>query len=69
MSYSSLEAHLKENPQLEHVFWESMQTGDPWLLGVQKPPTDFTKYVLGRIKAANPQSEHMISNVQIPREI
>ena len=48
MSYDDLEPFLKDNPQLNQVF--KMNIVDPVGIGVSKPPTDFQKYVLNKVK-------------------
>lgn len=42
---------------------------DAMRIGVKKPPSDFSKYVLGKIKAANPGSTIGTRHFDIPKEI
>lgn len=56
MSISEMEKYEQDNPQHERVY-HSVNVVDPTGIGVSKPPSDFTKYVLGKVKAANPHTE------------
>lgn len=68
MSYDELEAYLKKHPEVNQTF--RMNLVDPVGIGISKPPVDFQKHVLGRIKAANPHSEAVASKRWgIPKEI
>ena len=54
--------------------WEQVVTVpnfvDPVSIGVTKPPSDFQKYVLGRVKASVPQADAVASKRwDIPKEI
>lgn len=49
MSISAKEEYLKNNPNIEQVFTQ-FNMGDPIRLGITKPPADFSKYVLGKVK-------------------
>lgn len=43
---------------------------DPVSIGVTKPPSDFQKYILGRVKSAVPQADAVASKRwDIPKEI
>lgn len=53
MSISAKETYLEENPHIEQVL-TSLNLVDPVGIGITKPPSDFSKYVLGRIKEASP---------------
>ena len=44
------------NTNLERVY-HSVTVVDPVGIGVTRPPSDFSKYVLGKVKAANPHTE------------
>ena len=48
MPYSELEKYLNHNPHMEQVF--KLNVADPVNIGVTKPPVDFQKYVLGKVK-------------------
>lgn len=69
MSYDDLEKLLAENKHLRRVY-KPVMIVDPTGIGVSKPPVDFQKHVLGKIKAANPGST-AIGNKRwtIPKEI
>jgi hypothetical protein len=49
MTILELEVFLRENPEFEVTFLQ-MQVGDPVLLGVHRPPSDFTNHVLAPIE-------------------
>jgi hypothetical protein len=48
MSYDELLAFLENNPKVNQVF--KMNLVDPVGIGVSKPPVDFQKYVLNKVK-------------------
>lgn len=49
MTISAMEKFLAENSDYEIAFLK-MQVGDPVVLGITQPPSDFTKYVLAPIE-------------------
>jgi hypothetical protein len=53
MSISAKEKYLKENADIEQML-TSLNLVDPVGIGVTRPPSDFSKYVLGRIKETAP---------------
>lgn len=55
MSISEMEEYEKANPSHVRVY-KPVVIGDPVLMGVKKPPSDFDKYVLGRIKENSPNN-------------
>ena len=68
MSYDELISYLNEHPELNQVF--RMNVVDPVGIGVSKPPSDFQKYVLGKVKEANPHADAVASKRwNIPREV
>ena len=67
MPYSELEKYLKDNPNVNQTF--HMNLGDPIRMGVTKPPSDFSKYVLGKVKATNPLGKAVERRYTIPKEI
>ena len=68
LSYDDMMEYLKEHKEVHQIF--RMNVVDPVGIGVSKPPQDFQKYVLGKVKAANPQSDAVASKRwNIPREI
>ena len=68
MPYDDLDKYLKDNPNVHQTF--KLNIVDPMGIGVSKPPSDFSKYVLGKVKqvpgAHNPAIEKRWS---IPKEI
>lgn len=67
MSYDQLKEFLENNPMLNQTF--RMNIGDPIRMGITKPPSDFSKYVLGRVKATNPLGTAVERRYTIPKEI
>lgn len=67
MTISEMTEFEKDNPQLERVF-EPIGIVDPTGLGVQRPPSDFQKYVLGRVKAKHPKGS-VEKRWHIPKEV
>lgn len=67
MSYEQLKEFLQKNPQLNQTF--QMNIGDPVRMGVTRPPTDFSKYVLGRVKETNPLGGAVERRYTIPKEV
>lgn len=69
ISFSELETILENNKNLRHVI-RPIMIGDPVGMGITKPPADFQKFVLGKIKASNPGSDAIASKRwDIPKEI
>ena len=60
MSISKMETYLSENPDVQQVL-TTINIVDPVGIGVTKPPADFQKYILGKVKevagAHNPAIE------------
>ena len=69
MSYDQLKEFLVDFPNLNQTF--RMNLGDPVGLGITKPPSDFSKYVLGRIKEATPGAKKDVIEKRwhIPKEV
>lgn len=67
MSYEQLQEFLKNNPEVNQTF--RMNIGDPVRMGVTRPPTDFSKYVLGRVKENNPLGGAVERRYTIPKEV
>lgn len=53
MSISAKERYLEENTDIDQML-TSLNIVDPVGIGVTRPPSDFSKYVLGRIKETAP---------------
>jgi len=68
MSNSDREAFLKDNPKVIQVLTR-LNIGDPVTLHVTKPPSDFQKYVLGKVKERNPLGSAVERRYTIPKEI
>lgn len=67
MTYDQLKEFLANNPKVNQTF--RMNLGDPIRMGVTKPPSDFSKYVLGRVKETNPLGGAVERRHTIQREI
>lgn len=69
MTYDQLKEFLVDFPSLNQTF--RMNLGDPVGLGITKPPSDFSKYVLGRIKEATPGAKKDVIEKRwhIPKEV
>ena len=69
MTMAELDAFKKKNKHLEQAITQ-MNIGDPVKLGIKKPPSDFSKYVLGRVqeKVGKKHATGMNQKFHIPRE-
>lgn len=69
MTYDQLKTFLTDNPNLSQTF--RMNIGDPVGMGIMKPPSDFQKYVLGRVKEAVPGAQKSVIEKRwhIPKEL
>jgi hypothetical protein len=67
MPYEELKTFLENNTQLNQTF--RMNLGDPIRMGVTKPPSDFQKYVLGKVKEHHPLGGAVERRYTIPKEI
>ena len=64
---SGLDEYLAANPKIRQLL--SMPViGDAVSLNFQKPPSDFSKYILGRVKEKNPLGDVERKFGTIPRE-
>ena len=69
MTIAERDEYEKNNPHLQQVL-RNFTMVDPISIGVTKPPADFQKYVLGRIKSAVPHADAVASKRwDIPKEI
>ena len=68
MSYDELMLFLEENKRVHQVF--KMNLVDPVGIGVTRPPSDFQKYVLGKVKQMPGANKDVIEKRwQITKEI
>lgn len=67
MPYEQLQPFLEANPNLSQTF--RMNIGDPIRMGVTKPPSDFSKYVLGKVKETHPLGGAVERRYTIPKEV
>ena len=69
MSIADMEKYVKKNKHIKQTIG-NMTLADPVRIGVTKPPSDFQKYVLGRIKEKNPGATAVASRRwHIPKEL
>jgi hypothetical protein len=69
ISFDEMESYLKTNKHMRRVY-KPVLIADPVGLGITKPPVDFQRHVLGRIKDKNPGAT-AIGNKRwtVPKEI
>lgn len=68
MTISEMEKYENDNPSIQRVY-QKIGVVDPVNIGVTRPPSDFQRNILGRIKAAVPESSAIASRRWgIPRE-
>jgi hydroxyethylthiazole kinase-like sugar kinase family protein len=68
MSYEELKQFLEDNPKVNQTF--RMNIVDPVGIGVTKPPADFQKYVLNKVKSVPGANKGEIEKRwHIPKEI
>jgi hypothetical protein len=68
MSYEELKQFLEDNPKVNQTF--RMNLVDPVGIGVTKPPSDFQKYVLGKVaKVPGADKAKLEKRWHIPKEI
>lgn len=62
--------YLKDNPTIERYYTSMPNVADSTrLMDGQKPPADFQKYVIGRMKASIPQNTLADRKYSVPTEI
>lgn len=66
MKIAELDSFKENNPHLERYI-SSMNIGDPVRLGITRPPVDFQKGIVERMKAAIP-GNNIKSKWETPRE-
>jgi NH3-dependent NAD+ synthetase len=68
MSYEELKQFLEDNPKVNQTF--RMNIVDPVGIGVTKPPSDFQKYVLNKVKQVpGADKDRIEKRWHIPKEI
>ena len=69
MSISEMEEFEKSNPNMERIY-KPIAMVDPVGIGVTKPPADFQKYVLGKVKETAPGASAVANKRwHIPKEV
>jgi hypothetical protein len=69
MTMAEHEEYTKNNPYLQQVLG-GMTVVDSWNIGVTKPPSDFQKYVLGKVQARTAGADAVANKRwSIPKEI
>ena len=68
LSYDEMIKYLEDNPGLSQTF--RMNIVDPVGIGITRPPADFSKYVLGKVKQMPGANKDVIEKRwTIPKEI
>lgn len=67
MSIADMEEYEADHPHLERVF-DTMNVIDPTGAGISRPPADFQKFVLGKVKANHPKGS-VEKRWTIPKEV
>jgi hypothetical protein len=68
MSMAEMDEFEKNTPHMQRVY-DHMHLVDPVGIGVSKPPSDFSKYVLGKVaKVAGAQNSQLEKRWARPRE-
>lgn len=68
-SIAEMEQHTKDNPNVEQVIGV-LNIGDPVRLGITRPPIDFQKHVLGKVKEMPGANKSVIEKRWVcPKEI
>lgn len=68
MSMSEMEKYETNNPHMERCY-DQMNIVDPVGIGVSKPPSDFSKYVLGKVaKVPGAQKSQLEKRWPLARE-
>jgi len=68
LTYDELIKYLEENPDVSQVF--SMNVVDPVGIGVSKPPADFMKNVIGKVKELPGANKSQLEKRwHIPKEV
>ena len=68
MPYNELEKFLNHNPNMEQVF--QMNVVDAVRAGISKPPSDFMKNVIGKVKTVpGADANKLEKRWKIPKEI
>ena len=65
---SDREKYLAENPNIRQILTK-INIGDPVRMGITRPPSDFSKYVLGRVKETNPLGGAVERRYNVQKEI
>lgn len=69
MTMAEHDTYLDDKPDWEQMILAANFV-DPVSIGVTKPPADFQKYILGRVKSAVPHADAVASKRwDIPKEI
>lgn len=68
MPWEKLEQYLLDNPTVHQVY--KLNIVDPVSIGVKKPPADFQKNILGRVKEIPGADKNVVEKRwAIPKEI
>lgn len=67
LKISEYDKFVPKNQNLERIFLDAPKLADPYALGRIKPPSDFQKHIVGRIKTNNRGSSGS-KRWEVPRE-
>lgn len=67
MRMSEREKWLEDNPEYQQIHTSVPALGDGVRLGITKPPSDFQKYIIGKV--AQMPGSNINSKFGIPKEI
>lgn len=67
MTMAEMDAYEAANPNIQREY-QATPILDPSGMGIQKPSSDFSKYVLGKVKATNPLGNVGERRWSVPRE-
>jgi len=68
LKISEYEQYLLDNPHIERYYESAPTLGDSVRLGIKKPPADFMKGVVGRMKESIPGNTLHDRKFNIPKE-
>ncbi len=68
MKISEYEVFMEENPNFERYYNTMPLIGDSVRLGIKKPPSDFQKNIIGRMKDSIPGNTLGDRKFSIPKE-
>jgi len=68
MTIAEMEEYLEKNKHIKQRITK-VNIADAVTIGVKQPPKEFTKHVLGKVKAAHPKGNAIEKRWHIPKEV